>query len=71
VFLEGSPDYYPRLGFARADERGFTSPSVRIPGPAFQVAVLSAWRPWMTGALVYGEAFWALDCVGLRGQPPG
>ncbi len=39
---------------------------MRIPDPAFQVAVLDAHEAWMTGALVYCEAFWALDCVGLR-----
>lgn len=66
VFLEGSPRYYGRLGFERASELGFTAPSVRIPDAAFQVAVLAAHEPWMTGALVYAEQFWALDCVGLR-----
>lgn len=66
LFLEGSPHYYGRLGFERAGALGFTSPSVRIPDAAFQVVVLPSHEPWMTGALVYAEAFWALDCVGLR-----
>ena len=66
LFLEGSPDYYGKRGFERADEVGFRSPSLRIPAPAFQVARLSAYEPWMTGTLVYSETFWALDCVGLR-----
>ncbi|HWG25464.1 N-acetyltransferase [Actinospica sp.] len=66
VFLEGSPTYYAARGFERADEVGFRSPSLRIPPPAFQVARLSAYQPWMTGTLVYSDAFWALDCVGLR-----
>jgi putative acetyltransferase len=66
VFVEGSPDYYGRRGFARADELGFRSPSLRIPPPAFQVARLSAYEDWMTGTFVYAETFWALDCVGLR-----
>lgn len=66
VFLEGSPDYYGRHGFERASRLGFTRPSVRIPDPAFQVALLPSHEPWMTGALVYCEAFWAHDCVGLR-----
>jgi putative acetyltransferase len=70
VFLEGSPAYYGKRGFERADEHGFRSPSLRIPPPAFQVARLSGYQPWMTGTLVYSEAFWALDCVGLR-QPGG
>ena len=66
VFLEGSPDYYGSRGFTRADALGFRAPSLRIPAPAFQVARLSAYEPWMTGTLVYSEPFWALDCVGLR-----
>jgi putative acetyltransferase len=70
LFLEGSPDYYGKRGFERADEVGFRSPSLRIPAPAFQVARLSAYEPWMTGTLVYSETFWALDCVGLRDPQP-
>jgi putative acetyltransferase len=66
VFLEGSPTYYGRLGFERASGRGFTRPSPRIPDPAFQVVVLDAHEEWMSGPLVYCDAFWALDCVGLR-----
>ena len=66
VFLEGSPAYYPRFGFQRASRFGFTAPSVRIPDIAFQVVRLAAYRPWMTGAVVYAEQFWAYDCVGLR-----
>lgn len=53
-------------GFARADEHGFRSPSLRFPAPTFEVALLSAYEPWMTGTSVYSEVFWALDCVGLR-----
>jgi putative acetyltransferase len=66
VFLEGSPTYYGKRGFQRADRFGFRSPSLRIPDPAFQVARLSSYEPWMTGTFVYSEAFWAHDCVGLR-----
>jgi putative acetyltransferase len=66
VFLEGDPAYYSRLGFERASARGFTSPSARIPDAAFQVVTRTAHQPWMTGALVYADRFWALDCVGLR-----
>ena len=66
VFLEGDPAYYRRLGFTPAARHGFTAPSVRIPDAAFQVAPLASHQPWMTGALVYPEPFWALDCVGLR-----
>jgi putative acetyltransferase len=68
VFLEGSPRYYGARGFERATQFAFRAPSLRIPEPAFQVARLSSYEPWMTGTLVYSEPFWALDCVGLRDQ---
>lgn len=71
VFLEGSPRYYPRFGFERASGHGFTAPSVRIPDAAFQVVRLPAYEPWMTGALVYADQFWAFDLVGLRDAPSG
>ena len=67
VFLEGSPDYYPRLGFAPGGPLGFRRPSLRIPEPAFQVTRLPAFEDWMTGTLVYPQAFWDHDVVGLRG----
>ncbi|MDT4921226.1 MAG: putative acetyltransferase [Pseudonocardiales bacterium] len=66
VFLEGDPKYYAKLGWQPAGAQGFTAPSVRIPDAAFQVVVLPARQPWMTGALVYNDTFWSLDCVGLR-----
>jgi putative acetyltransferase len=66
VFLEGSPDYYGRRGFEPAGPLGFQRPSHRIPGRAFQVALLAGHEPWMVGPLVYCEAFWSTDCVGLR-----
>lgn len=71
VMLEGDPRYYSRLGFEPAAEHHLGSPSARIPGPACQVRLLSAYQPWMTGALVYPEVFWRLDCVGLRDSVPG
>ena len=66
VFLEGSPSYYGRFGFAAAGELGFRRPSLRIPEAAFQVIRLPSYEPWMTGTLVYSRVFWDLDCVGLR-----
>ena len=66
LFLEGSPRYYPRFGFAPGGPLGFIRPSVRIPEAAFQVVKLPGWEPWMTGQLVYSEVFWRLDAVGLR-----
>lgn len=68
VFLEGDPAYYATRSFERADLHRFRSPSLRIPPPAFQVALLSAYEPWMTGTVVFSEIFWALDCVGRRGD---
>jgi len=70
VFLEGSPDYYGRRGFTCAEDLGFRAPSLRIPPPAFQVACLPGYEPWMTGTLVYSDLFWAHDCVGLRPGAP-
>ena len=66
VFLEGSPHYYPRFGFERAVELGFTRPSVRIPEAAFMVHRLPRYEQWMKGALVYPDPFWVTDSVGLR-----
>ncbi len=66
VFLEGSPDFYSEHGFEPAVPRGFLRPSDRIPGPAFQVAVLD--DQGVTGRLVYPDAFWRHDAVGLRGE---
>lgn len=66
VFLEGSPTYYGDRGWHAARPLGFTKPSVRIPDVAFQVVLLAGHEEWMTGALVYCDAFWRLDCVGLR-----
>jgi putative acetyltransferase len=66
VFLEGAPAYYGKRGFRAATLLGFGRPSARIPEPSFQVALLAAHEPWMTGALVYCEAFWSTDTAGLR-----
>jgi putative acetyltransferase len=66
IFLEGDPRYYGRLGFVSATPLGFRKPSLRIPDPAFQVLVLPAHEPWMTGTLVYPDPFWRHDAVGLR-----
>jgi putative acetyltransferase len=69
LFLEGDPAFYSRFGFRCATEIGITSPSDRIPGPAFQVVELPTYDPLtMTGRLVYADPFWAFDCVGLRSE---
>jgi putative acetyltransferase len=66
VFLEGDPGYYARFGFTPGGEQGFRKPSLRIPDAAFQAIRLPAYEKWMTGTLVYQEAFWRHDAVGLR-----
>jgi putative acetyltransferase len=33
---------------------------------ACQLVLLDAHEPWMTGRLVYPDAWWRLDLVGLR-----
>ncbi len=66
VFLEGHPAYYPRFGFRPGSELGFDAPSRRIPDPAFMVYPLPRYEPSMTGRLVYPDAFWRTDSVGLR-----
>jgi putative acetyltransferase len=70
VFLEGSPAYYPRLGFVPGSTLGLTAPSTRIPALAFQVVTLPTYEPWMRGALVYPDVFWRHDSVGLRDLGP-
>ncbi len=66
VFLEGSPAYYSRFGFGAAARMGFRKPSLRIPDAAFQALRLPAYEDWMVGTLVYADAFWRHDAVGLR-----
>lgn len=68
VFLEGSPRYYPRLGFTPGGDSGFLPPSERIPAPAFQVIALDGAEPSVSGRLVYNDAFWRTDSVGLRDE---
>jgi putative acetyltransferase len=70
VFLEGSPVYYSRFGFEPGADQGFRRPSLRIPKPGFQVLLLPAHEPWMTGTLVYRPEFWDHDAVGLRPSDP-
>jgi putative acetyltransferase len=41
---------------------------LRIPDEAFQVLQLAGFEPWMTGTVVYPEAFWKHDCVGPRAR---
>jgi len=66
VFLEGSPTYYRRFGFEPGAGRGFLKPSERIPDEAFMVLAFDGHEPSITGRLVYSDAFWRTDSVGLR-----
>ena len=66
VFLEGHPTYYPRFGFAPGASLGFVAPSLRIPPDAFMALPMPGHEPWMTGTLVYPDAVWLADAVGLR-----
>jgi putative acetyltransferase len=65
VFLEGNPKYYSGSGFVAAGELGFRRPSLRIPEKAFQVYLINDTQKHR-GTLVMRDAFWRLDCVGLR-----
>jgi putative acetyltransferase len=66
VFLEGDPQFYGRCGFVPGSSLALLRPSLRIPDPAFQVATLSSYEPWMTGQVVFPDAMWRTDAVGLR-----
>lgn len=66
VFLEGHPPYDPRFGFRPGADLGFVAPSLRIPSDAFMALPMPSHEPWMTGTLVYPDAVWLADAVGLR-----
>ena len=66
VFLEGAPAFYADRGWSPASAHRIERPSDRIPDAACQVMLLDPYQPWMTGRLVYPDAWWRLDLVGLR-----
>jgi len=66
VFLEGNPVYYERFGFVAAGQLGFRKPSLRIPDAAFQIRPSKDFAADLSGTLVYQDAFWSTDSVGLR-----
>lgn len=66
VFLEGDWRYYGARGFTTGAASGFARPSDRVPERAFQVRLLPAREDWMSGRLIYPEAFWTTGTVGLR-----
>jgi len=60
VVVEGIPAYYPRFGFERASELGFTSAKPTIPDEAFMVKRLPGYSSDLAGRIVYPPAFDAL-----------
>jgi putative acetyltransferase len=68
VVLEGAPALYARHGYVAADSIGLERPSDRIPRPACQVRLLTAYDASLTGRIVYPDVFWRFDAVGLRGE---
>jgi putative acetyltransferase len=60
VVVEGIPAYYPRFGFERASELGFTPANPKIPDEAFMVKRLPGYGADLAGRIVYPPAFDAL-----------
>nr|WP_210728207.1 N-acetyltransferase [Cellulomonas septica] len=61
VLLEGDPRYYGRRGFVAAEPLGLASPSPLIPTGAWQVALLPAHEPWMTGPTTLSAPLLAIN----------
>jgi putative acetyltransferase len=57
LLVEGSPAYYGRFGFVRADELGLLPPPEALYDWAFQVAVLDESVELPRGRVVYPEPF--------------
>ena len=55
--MEGSPRYYGRFGFVRADELGLLPPPEALHDWAFQVAVLDEAAELPCGRVVYKPPF--------------
>lgn len=67
LFLEGSPSFYGKRGFGRADRLGFLPAALeRTPRAAFQVVVFDSREDWMTGQLIYPDIWWQSGGAGLR-----
>jgi putative acetyltransferase len=57
LLVEGSPGYYGRFGFVRADELGLLPPPEALYDWAFQVAVLDEAAELPQGRVVYPSPF--------------
>ena len=57
VVVEGIAAYYPRFGFERASELGFTPAHPKIPDEAFMVKRLPGYSADLAGRIVYPPAF--------------
>lgn len=57
LLVEGSPDYYGRFGFVRADELGLLPPPEALYDWAFQMAVLDETAELPRGQVVYPGPF--------------
>jgi putative acetyltransferase len=57
LLVEGSPAYYGRFGFVRADELGLLPPPEALYDWAFQVAVLDERAELPRGRVIYPEPF--------------
>lgn len=61
VLLEGDARYYGPRGFTAAEPLGLPSPSPLIPPGAWQVALLPAHEPWMTGPVTLSAPLLAVN----------
>lgn len=66
VVLEGDPTYYVARGWEQSSSHGIGSPSARVPDAACLVRITAAHEEWMQGRVVYPDAWWRHDVVGLR-----
>lgn len=66
LFVEGDPGYYAARGFQAGGDHGFVPASARTPAAAFRVVRFAGHEDWMTGQVVYRDAWWRHDAVGLR-----
>jgi putative acetyltransferase len=65
----GSPSPGSVSVFIAGSDLHLSAPSVRIPGPAFQVDTLPGYdQSRMRAVLVYPDVWWRHDTVGMRAE---